>query len=204
LPPFDVEITADISSSVFSGAVFGTDMVNTNVPKKEFPLIPVLTGGTIFLLALVILIMILRRKPVVPILRTEKYPYAGKLNCYVMRSAEGAEYPPFSFVFSGYYSSKPISLADILLFSLHDDLGASEAAKISFSPGPNHGLVFRHDTSQTIMIGPLVAVAGENCIVDYGSKIYLMLQNGRVELELHYRQAGTNEASTYMPVPLEG
>jgi hypothetical protein len=203
-PPFDVSAEATVSGTVFSGAVSGADIVNENEPEKEFPLVPVLTGATITLLALVILLLIFRKKPVVPILRTEKYPYTGRLNGYVIRSADGAEYPPFAFVLSGYHSSEPISLREILLFALHDDLDATEATKILFSPGPSRALVFRHETSQTIMLGPLVTVAGESYIMDYGAKLYMMLQSGRVELEIHYKMAGAGETSTYAPNEIKG
>jgi hypothetical protein len=141
--------------------------------------------------------LIFRKKPIVPILQTQKYPYTGKLIVYVMKSATGTEYPPFTVVLSGIGASTPISLRSVLRFSLDDDLGISEAEKIYFSPGPDRGLVFRHDTSQTITLGPLVTVPGESYIMDYGAKLYLLLQSGAVELEAHYRQAGPKEEATY-------
>jgi hypothetical protein len=80
-----------------------------------------------------------------------------------------------------------------------EKIGVSEAAKILFSPGPSHGLVFCHNTAQTIMLGPLVTSAGESYIMDYGAKLYLMLSNGRIETELHYKQAGPKETATHAP-----
>jgi hypothetical protein len=188
-PPFGVSVEATLSGAVFSDVVSGTDIVNENEPKKEFPLIPFLTGFTILLLAIAILIPRLRRKPVVPLLKTEKYAYAGKLTGYVVKSADGAEYPPFSFALFDRNPGERISLEDILRFCLGDDLDINEAAKIAFSPGPSGALVFRHNTSQTIMLGPLVTTAGESYVMDYGAKLYMMPQSGRVEIEIHYRPA---------------
>jgi hypothetical protein len=168
-------------------------------PARTIPWISIFMGGTILLLAIIILVMLFGRKKPVPLFKTPKHPYAGKLVCYVIKAENGAEYPPFTFVLSGYYSSDPVSLESILNFALGDDLGIKEAAKIIFSPGPSHGLVFRHDTSQTVTLGPLVTNAGESYIMDYGSKLYLMLKSERVELELHYKQAGPKETAAYAP-----
>ncbi|MDR1245679.1 MAG: VWA domain-containing protein [Clostridiales Family XIII bacterium] len=194
--PGIVNAEARSKSLVFSGAISGVSVSVAPIPDKEFPTIPVLIGLTLACLC-VALFMLFRKKPVVPILQTQKYPYAGKLIVYIMRSASGAEYPPFTFVLSGIGAGAPIPLRSVLRFSLDDDLGISEAGKILFSPGPDHGLVFRHDTSQTITLGPLVTIPGESYIIDYGAKLYLLLQSGGVELEIHYRQAGPKEEATY-------
>lgn len=177
----------------------GTGLIIEKEKETAFPWIPVIAGATLILLSIVILLMLFGRKKPVPLLKTEKHPYAGKLTGYITKAENGAEYPPFTFVLSGHYTSDPISLEAVLRFAFGDDLGVAEAAKIRFSPGPSHGLVFSHNTSQTIMLGPLVTMAGESYIMDYGSKLYLMLSNGRTEMELLYKQAGPKEAASYAP-----
>jgi hypothetical protein len=197
--PGSVKAELRLESLSFSDFVPGMSVLIAPEPEpdKKFPLIPVLIGITFALLCIVILILLFRKKPVVPILQTQRYPYAGKLVVYAMKSVNGAEYPPFTFVLSGIGTGGPLSLRSVLMFSLDDDLGISEAGKIYFSPGPDRGLVFRHDTSQTVTLGPLVTIPGESYIMDYGAKLYLLLQSGAAELEIHYRQAGVNEVAAY-------
>jgi hypothetical protein len=186
-------------SLVFSGTITDASVSVAPLPKKEFPTIPVLIGLTLVILC-VVLFMLFRKKPVAtPIIQIQKYPYAGKLIVYIMKSVNGTDYSPFTFVLSGIGASSPISLSSILRFALDDDLDIGEAEKIYFSPGPDRGLVFKHDTSQTITIGPLVTVPGESYIIDYGAKLYLLLQSGAAELEVHYRQSGPKELATYRP-----
>jgi hypothetical protein len=198
--PFEVRAEASFSSPAYTDEVLGNGLrLFVEEKKDEFPWALVFAGGTIVLLVIFIGMLLFRKKTPVPILKTEKYAYAGKLAGYVIKTETGAEYPPFYFIFSGLYSSEPLSLKSILSFALDDDLGADEAAKIVFSPGPGHSLVFCHNTSQTIMLGPLVTAAGESYIMDYGAKLFLMLQSGRIELELHFKQTGPKETATYAP-----
>jgi hypothetical protein len=68
-------------------------------------------------------------------------------------------------------------------------LGITESAHLIFTPAPDGGLKFRHNTSQTVQLGPMLTVSGQKYTMDYGAKLYLTLQNGRCEMELHYKQA---------------
>jgi hypothetical protein len=191
-PPYQVAVTARIGLPLQDALTGGVVSVTRQAPpppgEPPFPWIPVLTGAAIGL-GLIALFFFLPRRPAGGgNLLHPAYTFAGKLQGYIIYAADGGDYPPFSIPLAG-WGSRSFSLTDGFTQALGGDLGIAGAKHIHFAPGPDHTVVFQHTTDQAILIGPVLTEPGKRYTLNSGGKLYFTLQNGDIELELHYRSA---------------
>lgn len=132
----------------------------------------------IIVMAVTLLITIYKRLTVINLIHSEK------MNLYFTQTPKGVELEPLTFL-PFQVSAKKISLAE-LLEGAGCNIEVLDASHIYFEPGFNREIVFRHETKNTVMIGPCIACQKIKYSIAYGTKIYIISEDESYDLEIHF------------------
>lgn len=141
-----------------------------------------------FLAVAAILIYLLRRKKnqpeeIVVYLEKPKNDFTGKLNAYFTKLPDGMEISPLTFAL---YQLKERKITLGNLFEEYADVvDLLELQQIELVAGENRNLLIRNHGKALVMIGNSMVCRNMTYQVDYGSVIYIMIDD-LCELELHY------------------
>lgn len=123
---------------------------------------------------------------------TKACQYTGKLNIYVVQSKSGKDFPPSTFRLFGRKSAR-ITLGWILE-QCKIKLGSKGAEEIVFYPGADKAVIIMDQSKEcTVMRGMEILKKGMGYPVFYHEKLTITLEDGRTELEIHYKNLKPGE-----------
>ncbi len=117
---------------------------------------------------------------------TKTCSYSGKINMYVVRTADGRDIPPQTYRLFGRSSGR--MTLDQILTSCGIRLRKIGAEDIIFYPGPEHSLIVMDQSERcTTLRGAEILKKGMGYPVYYGEKVTITFEDEATELEIHYR-----------------
>ncbi|MDR1548421.1 MAG: VWA domain-containing protein [Hungatella sp.] len=125
-------------------------------------------------------------------MKTTSCSYSGKLNMYVVQTADGRDIPPQTYRLFGHGSTR-LTLDEILL-SCGIKFGKIGARDIILYPGPEHTLIIMDQSeSCTVMRGREILKKGMGYPVCYNGKVTVSFEDEATEIELHYKNLKPGE-----------
>lgn len=125
-------------------------------------------------------------------METKACTYSGKMNMYVVRTADGRDIPPQTYRLFGRNSGR-MTLNQILT-SCKIKFGKIGAEDIILYPGPEHSVIFMDQSERcTVLRGTEILKKGMGYPVFYGEKVTVTFEDEATEMELHYKNLKPSE-----------
>lgn len=125
-------------------------------------------------------------------METRECFYSGKMNIYVVRTADGRDVPPQTYRLFG-RSSTRLTLNQILT-SCKMKFGKIGAEDIIFYPGPEHSVIVMDQSEGcTVLRSSEILKKGMGYPVFYGEKVTITFEDEATEMEIHYRNLKPSE-----------
>ncbi len=125
-------------------------------------------------------------------METKACSYSGKMNMYVVRTADGQDVPPQTYRLFG-RSSTRLTLNQILT-SCKIRFGKIGAEDIIFYPGPEHSVIIMDQSEGcTVLRSSEILRKGMGYPVYYGEKITITFADEATEMEIHYKNLKPSE-----------
>lgn len=125
-------------------------------------------------------------------LETKNCTYSGRFTMYVVRTRDGRDIPPQTYVLFG----KPAGRLtfDKILNSCGLKFGKIGAEDIIFYPGPDHSIILMDQSERcTVMRGTEIMKKGMGYPIFYNEKITISFEDDRTEMEIHYKNLSPGE-----------
>lgn len=125
-------------------------------------------------------------------METKACTYSGKMNMYVVRTADGRDIPPQTYRLFGRNSVR-MTLNQILS-SCKIKFGKIGAEDIIFYPGPDHSVIIMDQSERcTVLRGMEILKKGMGYPVFYGEKVTITFEDEATEMEIHYKNLKPSE-----------
>lgn len=125
-------------------------------------------------------------------METKACTYSGKLNLYVVRTADSRDVPPKTYRLFGQNGGR-MTLQNILT-SCQIKLGKIGAEDIILYPGPDHSIIVMDQSERcTALRGTEILKKGMGYPVFYNEKITIIFEDEATEMEIHYKNLKPSE-----------
>lgn len=125
-------------------------------------------------------------------METKNCTYSGRFSMYVVRTREGRDIPPQSYVLFGRANGR-LTL-DKILTSCGIKFGKIGAEDIIFYPGQDHSIIMMDQSEGcTVMRGSEIMKKGMGYPVFYNEKITVTFEDEMTEMEIHYKNLKPGE-----------
>ncbi len=125
-------------------------------------------------------------------IETKGCTYSGKMNMYVVRTADGRDVPPQTYRLFG-RSGTRLTLSQILTSCKikFERIGAED---IIFYPGPEHSVIIMDQSERcTVLRSSEILKKGMGYPVFYGEKVTITFEDEATEMEIHYKNLKPSE-----------
>lgn len=125
-------------------------------------------------------------------METKACTYSGKMNMYIVRTADGRDIPPQTYRLFGQNSVR-MTLNQILC-SCKIKFGKIGAEDIIFYPGPDHSVIIMDQSERcTVLRGMEILKKGMGYPIFYGEKVTITFEDEATEMEIHYKNLKPSE-----------
>ena len=127
-------------------------------------------------------------------IETKNCSYSGRFTMYVVRTKDGRDIPPQTYVLFG---KTPVRMTlDKILNSCGIKCGKIGAEDIIFYPGPDHSVILMDQSERcTVMRGTEIVKKGMGYPIFYNEKITVAFEDDMTEMEIHYKNLSPGERS---------
>lgn len=125
-------------------------------------------------------------------METKACTYSGKLNLYVIKTADGRDVPPQTYRLFGRQSGR-LTL-DQVLTACGIKFGKIGAADITIYPGPEHSIIIMDQSEHcTVLRGSEILKKGMGYPAYYNEKLTIAFEDEVTEMEIHYKNLKPSE-----------
>lgn len=121
-----------------------------------------------------------------------RHDFSGKLVVYILKTPDEQDIPPASINLFARESSEPFSF-DWVRARCGIGYKLRDADKLTFSGGENHALCVRNKGDVTAVRDREILLRDKKYILNYDDKLFLIFNDGEIEIELHYKNMKPSE-----------
>ena len=111
---------------------------------------------------------------------------------YILKTPDEQDIPPASINLFARESSEPFSF-DWVRARCGIGYKLRDADKLTFSGGENHALCVRNKGDVTAVRDREILLRDKKYILNYDDKLFLIFNDGEIEIELHYKNMKPSE-----------
>lgn len=111
---------------------------------------------------------------------------------YIVKTPDEADIPPASINLFARENREPFSF-EWVRSRCRIDYGLRDADKLMFSGGEGHTLCVRNRGDVTVMRGREILLREKKYTLNYNDKIFLIFNDGEIEMEVHYKNMKPSE-----------